>query len=233
MQKITILGVGGSPRKNGNTTRILNKALEGARSVPGIETELYEMGGKKIGFCISCYKCIEKGYCVLKDDFHEFVPKYMEADGVLWAAPVYHTSIPGSMKALLDRLGNMSLLHYLGRGKAVPRFNKVCGVLTGGGSRYGGQELTLTALIHSCLLMNGVVISGDNITGCYIGASAWTGQGPDPLGKDNEDPEGMLCAENVGRRVAEMTRIVKAGIDLLKKELPDEYFYSWDQPAGI
>lgn len=232
MQKIKILGVGGSPRKDGNTTRIVNKALEGALTVPGVETELYQMGGKKIGFCISCYKCIEKGYCVIMDDFHEFVPKYMEADGVLWAAPVYHTSIPASMKALLDRLGNMSLLHYLGRGKAVPRFSKVCGVLTSGGSRYGGQELTLTALIHSCLLMNGVVVSGDNITGCYIGGAAFTGQGPDPLGKNNEDPEGMVSIENVGKRVAEMTRIVKAGMSALEKELPDEYFYSWDRPEG-
>lgn len=147
--------------------------------------------------------------------------------------PVYHTSIPANMKALLDRLGNMSLLHYLGRGKAVPRFNKVCGVLTGGGSRYGGQELTLTALIHSCLLMNGIVVSGDNITGCYIGAAAYTGLGPDPLGKNNEDPEGMLSVENVGRRVAEMTRIVKTGITALKDDLPGEYFYSWEQPPEM
>jgi multimeric flavodoxin WrbA len=232
MQKVKILGVGGSPRKNGNTTKMVNKALEGAGSVPGVQTELYEMGGKKIGFCISCYKCLEKGYCVLKDDFHEFVPKYMEADGVLWGAPVYHTSIPASMKALLDRLGNMSLLHYLGRGKLVPRFNKVCGVLTGGASRYGGQELTLTALIHSCLLMNGIVVPGDNMTGCYIGAAAWTGQGPDPLGKDNIDPEGMVSAQNVGKRVAEMTRIVKAGMTAIAKDLPEEYFYSWEQPTG-
>jgi multimeric flavodoxin WrbA len=233
MQTVKILGVAGSPRKDGNTARMVAKALEAASGVPGVETELYQLGGKKIGFCISCYKCIEKGYCVLKDDFHEFVPKYMGADGVLWGAPVYHTSIPGNMKALLDRLGNMSLLHYLGRGKPVPRFNKVCGVLTGGGSRYGGQEITPTALIHSCLLMNGVVVSGDNITGCYIGAASWTGQGPDPLGKDNDDPEGMLSTENVGRRVAEMTRIVKTGITALAKELPDEYSYSWEQPDEI
>jgi multimeric flavodoxin WrbA len=232
MQTVKILGVGGSPRKNGNTIKMLARALEGSASVPGVKTELYEMAGKKIGFCISCYKCLEKGYCVLKDDFHEFVPKYMEADGVLWAAPVYHTSIPGSMKALLDRLGNMSLLHFLGRGKPVPRFSKVCGVLTGGATRYGGQELTLTALIHSCLLMNGVVVSGDNITGCYIGAAAWTGQGPNPLGTDNNDPEGMLCAENVGKRVAEMTRIVKVGMLALAGELPGEYTYSWEQPTG-
>jgi multimeric flavodoxin WrbA len=87
MQKVKILGVGGSPRKNGNTTKMVLKALEGAGSVPGVETELYEMGGKKIGFCISCYKCLEMGYCVLKDDFHEFVPNIWRPTACYGAPP--------------------------------------------------------------------------------------------------------------------------------------------------
>lgn len=227
MATIKILGFVGSPRKSGNTARLVSKALEGAESVSGVKTELYELAGKKMRYCVSCYKCIEKGYCVQKDDFDEFVKKYMDADGVLWGAPVYHMSVPASMKALLDRLGNMTLLHYLGQGKQVPRFNKVCGVISGGGTRYGGQELTLNFMIQSCLLMNSIVVSPDDIMGCYIGAAAWTGQGEDILGKNNYDPEGMLCAENVGKRVAEMTHIVKSGISSMKKKLPEEYFYKW------
>jgi multimeric flavodoxin WrbA len=229
MEKVKILGVSGSPRKNGNTTKLVQKGLEGAMTVPGIETEFYELAGKKIQYCIACYKCIEKGQCVIKDDLQDIVKKYMETDGILWGAPVYHMSVPASMKAVLDRLGNSVLAHYIRIGKDIPRFNKVCGVLTDGASRYGGQDLTLSFMVNSCVLMNGVVVSGDTMVGSYIGAAACTG-GPDPLSKENilKDEEGMRCAESVGKRVAEMTRIVKTGLSALEKELPSEYFYKWE-----
>ena len=49
-------------------------------------------------------------------------------------------------------------------------------------------------------------------------------------GKDGvlDDKEGLTSAANLGRRVAEMTKIVKTGLLALKDELPDEYFTSWE-----
>jgi multimeric flavodoxin WrbA len=228
MSGIRILGIVGSPRKDGNTAKMVERALAGASAVTGVETEVYELAGKKIHHCIGCYKCLEKGRCVFEDDLYEFGRKYMEADGIIWGAPVYHMSIPASMKALLDRFGNMLLCRYLGQLQDVPRFNKVCGVLTNGASNYGGQDFALSLLINSCLIMNGIVVSGDTIRDSYIGAAAFTGQAPDPLAKDNvvKDEKGLACAESVGKRVAEMARIVKAGMKILKNELPEEYSYS-------
>jgi multimeric flavodoxin WrbA len=230
MNKITILGISGSPRKNGNTAKLVEKALEGAGSVAGVETELYQLAGKKIHHCIGCYKCIEKGRCVFEDDLYEFGEKYMAADGVIWGSPVYHMSIPASMKALLDRFANMLLCRYLSRMKDVPRFSKVCGVLSNGASNYGGQDMVLSFLTNSCLLMNGMVVSGDTIKDSYIGAAAFTGQAPDPLANDNvlKDEKGMESAKSVGQRVAEMTRIVKAGMTVLKDSLSSDYQYKWD-----
>ena len=40
MQKAKVLGVVGSPRKNANTAKLVERALEGAMRVHGIETEL-------------------------------------------------------------------------------------------------------------------------------------------------------------------------------------------------
>jgi multimeric flavodoxin WrbA len=71
MQKLKILGIGGSPRKNGNTTKMVQKALEAAANVEGVETELYELAGKKINYCIACYKCLEKGECAFDDPVNE------------------------------------------------------------------------------------------------------------------------------------------------------------------
>jgi multimeric flavodoxin WrbA len=225
MEKVKILGIVGSPRKKGNTFLLVNKALEGAMSVPGVETEIYEMAGRKIHHCIGCFKCIETGECVFKDDLQSFANTYMQADGVIWGAPVYHMSIPASMKAALDRLGNVVCVGYAREGRDIPRFSKVCGVLSAGGDRFGGQELVLSFLIKSCLIMNGVVVSGDTMKGSYIGAPAWTGD-PDYLGKENvlNDPKALIMAESVGKRVAEMTSIVRRGISSLKDQLPGEYF---------
>jgi len=39
----------------------VQKALEGAKSVPGIETEFYEMAGKKFHHCTGCYNCLRIG----------------------------------------------------------------------------------------------------------------------------------------------------------------------------
>lgn len=230
MEKINILGVVGSPRLKGNTYTYVETALESAASVFNVETELYELATKKIHHCIGCNTCMEKGNCVFDDDFQEFVVKFYQADGIIWGAPVYHMSVPASMKALLDRLGQMLLMHYLGKGSDVPRFSKVCGVLTNGGHRNGGQDLVLSFLLNSCLMMNGVVVSGDTIPGNYIGAAGWTGTGPDPLSKDNarHDIEGISSSRFLGQRVAEMTSIVKAGMFSMKDNLPREYFYEWN-----
>jgi multimeric flavodoxin WrbA len=239
MQEVRILGISGSPRKNGNTTKLVTKALEGAMGVSGVKTEMYEMAAKKIRHCLACYDCHHTGACAFKDDFQDFVERYMEADGIIWGAPVYHMSIPASMKAALDRLGNSDIGHWSKLGGGFPRYSKVCGVLTVGGSRYGGQELTMSFLINSCLIMNGVVVSGDTLVGSYIGAPALAV--PTKVDKTTginwvkrrdlvlDDEKGIECAINLGKRVAEMTRIVKAGMAVLEKELPSEYFYKWEE----
>jgi len=229
MQTVRILGIVGSPRKNGNTAKLVEKALEGANSVLGVETKLYEMAGKKIHHCIGCLRCLKTGACVFKDDFQDFITRYMDADGVIWGSPVYHMAVPASMKAAIDRLGNSFINNFMKRGEEVPRLSKVCGVLTIGDSRYGGQDLVLSFLVNSSLLMNGVVVSGDTLLGNYIGATGWTGGPGQGISKDAvlKDEEGMKCVVNLGKRVAEMTRIVRAGVYALEKELPGEYFYTW------
>jgi multimeric flavodoxin WrbA len=227
VEKFKILGLVGSPRKRANTYVLVKKALDEAATVSGAETEIYELAGKKIGNCIGCNRCAEKGRCVLKDDFHEFLEKYLEADGIIWGAPVYHMSIPGLMKNAIDRLGNMLSAYYMQSGKDLPRYSKVCGVVTVGAHRNGGQDLTMSFMTDSCLLMNNVVVSGMTLSGAYIGAAGFSGQPPEFLAKDNvlQDDWGILSAQTTGKRVAEMTRIIAAGKAALKSDLPPEYIY--------
>jgi multimeric flavodoxin WrbA len=228
VEKIKILGIVGSSKREGNTAKLVARALEGAMSVPEAETELYELAGKNIAHCLACFKCMEKGECVVKDDLEVLIRKFMEADGILWGSPVYVMSVPGIMKSALDRLGNVVLGRFMLKRGEIPRLNKVCGVISNGGSQHGGQELVLNFLLDLCLGMNSIVVSGDTQLGGLIGAAACSGL--DPRSKDSvlKDEEGMKCAENLGRRVAETTKIFKAGRTALEQELPKEYFYDWE-----
>ena len=127
MQKVKIWGVVGSPRKNGNTTKLVMRALEEAKRVPDVETELYEMAGKKFHHCTGCLSCIDTGECVFKDDLAGFIERYLKADGIIWGSPIYHMSITGLMKNVIDRMGNSMFSSYISRGLDFPRFSKVCG----------------------------------------------------------------------------------------------------------
>jgi multimeric flavodoxin WrbA len=239
MDEIRVLGVSGSPRKNGNTTKFVKKALEGASSVSGAQTELYEMAGKKYHPCSSCYRCLTTGSCVFKDDLQDLVERYHKADGVIWGAPVYHMAVPASMKAALDRFGNYNIGHWIKLGRSAPRFNKVCGAIAVGASRYGGQDIVLDFLVNSSLLMGGVVVAPESSLGSYIGTAGYVGEPvPGPENKVERlkskdvalnDEVGMKSAENLGRRVAEMTKIVKTGLAALKDDLPSNFFYTWEE----
>ena len=229
MNKVKVLGIVGSPRKNGNTWRLVEHALKAASSVRGVETQTYQLAGKNIHHCIGCFKCAETGQCVFNDDLADFVQAYLEADGIIWGAPVYHMSVPASMKAAIDRMGNLMAVSCLRQGADLPRLSKACGVVTTGGSRFGGQELVLSFMIHSSLLMNGVVVAGDPAKESYVGAAAFSGD-PDFFGVENvlNDKVGLAMAASVGSRVAEMTKIIRSGVATLGEELPSEYFVKPD-----
>jgi multimeric flavodoxin WrbA len=158
---------------------------------------------------------------VLDDDFNEFFEAWLEADGILWGAPVYHMGPPAQVKAAIDRLGNVLFSHLY---KTLPRFSKVSAAIAQGSSRYGGQEITLQFFLQHFLVMNCLAVSGDT-PDSYIGAP---GLAPSALDANSilQDEIGMRTARNLGKRLAEMTRIVRIGMKVLGDQLPGEYSFS-------
>jgi multimeric flavodoxin WrbA len=102
-----VVAFNGSARKNGNTAILLNTVLAELEK-EGIETELYQLAGKRIRGCMACYKCIENQdqQCSVKnDDLNECVEKMIESDGIILGSPTYFTDVTAEMKALIDRAG--------------------------------------------------------------------------------------------------------------------------------
>jgi multimeric flavodoxin WrbA len=218
-----ILGIMGGTRKGGNTEVIIESGLEGAQSIPGAYVTKFSFVRKKIEHCKACYGCTKDGVCVQHDDFKEFYDAWREADGIIYAVPVYQMGIPSIVKAAIDRLTCSMWMQF--PGKMLPRFMKAAGVIAQGTSRFGGQELTMQYLIEHMIQMNCLPVAADTPESC-IGAPGIAGTVE--RGSIKSDEIGLATARQLGKRVAEVTKIIKNGLDASKEWLPAEYdFDAW------
>lgn len=70
----------------------------------GIETEVIQLGARPLMDCTQCNVCQKTGECIYKDDgVNEFVEKAREADGFVFATPVYFAHPSGRILSFLDR----------------------------------------------------------------------------------------------------------------------------------
>ncbi len=224
MTKVKILGIVGSPRHHSNTEVMVREALNGAEETGNVETQLLLLAGKKINPCISCFKCVErKDFCIFqfKDDMHEVYEKYLSADGLIIGSPVYHLSISGILKNAIDRLGQGIISKY--SESSIPWFCKVGGVLTQGMSKFGGQEYAMQFLVNHLLIMNTIVVSPDLSSAVGVPGTFQNKPIREPGVIGEYDPAAVAQSRVLGKRVAEITKIVKAGVETLKNELPEEY----------
>jgi multimeric flavodoxin WrbA len=105
-----ILAIHGSPHSTQSTTRKLASfVLEGATE-SGAETEMIDLCDYRVIPCTACDACSLNGVCVNDDDVVFIVERMKEADGIVFASPVYIDNISGQMKVFFDRLADA--IHY-------------------------------------------------------------------------------------------------------------------------
>jgi multimeric flavodoxin WrbA len=99
-----VLGIGGSPRVNGNTDVILAAIISGAEEA-GAETDLVHLRDYCITPCIGCEQCRKDLTCSrFLDGMHLLYPMVDEADALVLGSPTYNYNVPAEMKAFIDRL---------------------------------------------------------------------------------------------------------------------------------
>lgn len=105
-----ILAINGSPRTiRSGTRRLAAYVLEGA-AAEGAETEIIDLAELAITPCTACEACSINGVCVNDDDVPGIIARMKEADGIVFASPVYIDNVTGQMKILFDRLADA--IHY-------------------------------------------------------------------------------------------------------------------------
>ena len=106
-----ILAIYGSPRRKGNTSILLKKAVEGARE-SGAEVTEVVLRDLKISPCLEIYGCKEEGQCAIKDDFQEVVRMIQETDGLMLSSPIFFYSVSAHTKILIDRCQSLWVKKY-------------------------------------------------------------------------------------------------------------------------
>lgn len=97
-----LIGIMASSRRDGNTNDLLEIALRAAEE-EGASTEKLVLLDYNIHHILNCKDCKQQGFCPA-DDFPYIRDKLAEADGILWATPLYWYTVSGLLKVLLDRL---------------------------------------------------------------------------------------------------------------------------------
>jgi len=127
---MNILALNSSPRDNetSKTELVLQKFLEGARRA-GAATETLYLRNYKINHCLGCFNCWlqSPGQCVQKDDMTDLLfDRYLQADLVVLASPIYHATMNARLKLFVERtLPMMDPLKEAPEGGSPHRFEKM------------------------------------------------------------------------------------------------------------
>ena len=194
--KIKIIGINGSPRRDKTTAEALTKALEAAKAVAPerIEVELVHLADYNLFASERLF-----GAAAVKggDEYAKLNEKLADpaVRGVIVGSPT-HNGAPSALIAALFGQIDHSVLQ-----------GKIAGALAVGGARNGGQEQVVDG-INTYLFHEGAILPGPGGSG-RTGALLWNQ-------KDTvaQDEFGLTMARGLAQRVAKLALVVPA--DALK-----------------
>jgi multimeric flavodoxin WrbA len=182
-----VIGISGSPRRQGNTHLLLEVTLQAAQE-EGVEAAEISLAGLTIHPCDDCGVCSQVEDCPQDDDLWPIYDRLKASQGVIVASPVYFASVPPTLKALMDRAG------FIARNNGHKFLGKV-----GGPIAVGNRAGHLFTLAHLLLWFN---YCGFTVPGSPYWATA---SGREP-GEVLQDEEGFRRARAFGQSVAHLMK---------------------------
>jgi len=98
-----VIGITGSPRKNGNTETLVQTVLDAAAE-KGHSTEMFNLNDLQFAGCQACMYCKSHDHCKLDDGLTAVMDAIKDADAVVFGAPIYMFQFSGQFKMFEDRL---------------------------------------------------------------------------------------------------------------------------------
>lgn len=250
MTKVKILGISASPRK-ANTDLAVREALSAAESLGFAEGEFVALRDYDLKPCTGCMKCFgwvapadDEWQCYEhQDDSRILVQKLGACDGLILGSPVYATDVTALARIFMEKTpyGFNTFTRWSGRLR-----NKPVGAITVGGADIEGQEFSAMCIWRWALRMNmlpvgspptladpqptasvsGGMLSAVDARHIY-GATAITKESTRTV-PPTQGARNMRSARNLGRNVATVAQVVKAGTERLAQEgvqLPETFSF--------
>jgi multimeric flavodoxin WrbA len=205
--KITLIV--GSPRKNRSCNFLVDKAIEGIKSVSNdFEIKKVQIADYNITPCNGCDQCLRPpNDCPLveKDDTKKLEDLIIGSSALIIAAPNYFGSVSSQIKVLIDRSRPWKMKNYLLK-------DVVFAPMSATGLRNGGEGVISD-------LINFALIQGMIIIGNAKGSPVLEGNIPitslqkfgmkEFVGKGEIDELAGIIASDLGKRVAELVLKLK------------------------
>lgn len=99
---VKVIGIAGSPRRDGNSTMLLRAVLDGAAEA-GAEVAIIHLNDLLYSGCQACEECAPDGECVIADDLLPVFAALRLADVWVLASPIYRDGLSGQFKSFFDR----------------------------------------------------------------------------------------------------------------------------------
>ena len=194
MPKLLIVAINGSPNSEGNTSLLLQQALEEC-AIRGADTQLLNcrevFKDQRNPFCIACSSPCT-GKCYKNKELANAYELISRADGLILGSPVYFGTISAQLKTFFDKSRVLRTEKKL--------LNVVGGAITSGASRFGGQETTIRAM-HDIMLVQGMIIIGDGYHEDDCGHMGAAAQRP-----AQEDENAIQRSRIMGKRIVEVAQ---------------------------
>ena len=216
MQSIKILGISSNLKPEGDTSILVNDALEAATLIEGVEIKFISLQQKEIKPCLNCDSCPanKTTYCVLDDDMQEIYKALLWSDGMIMGTPVCSQTLNSRMKILLERCKPLERLGLL-------RF-KIGGAIAVGNDRNIGQEYAIHAL-HNFFISNMMLTAGGILGG--VGVAGVASQ-KKTIHEDVYFHEGFgrgiyteESAQLLGKFIATWTKVFKEGSAIINPKI--------------
>ena len=212
--EVRVLGVCGSPVRDGNVEALLERVLRSQDGKPGVSCEMITLADGEVEDCIHCNWCLRKQEgdrrCSVDDGMTRLYPQVEAADVLLFATPVYFGRLSGHLAAFIDRLrpyvhGNIS---------AGMLRNKVGGSIAVAWFRMAGLEMALLSMNQFFYAVNMVIASSE--MGLQGGSAFSSLEGTGRREGDDKrlvlrDELGMASSISTVSRAVELSRIITAG----------------------
>lgn len=106
-----VVAIYGSPRRDGNTAKLLKNCLKGVGE-GNCEVQEFVLRDLKISPCLEIYQCKKDGDCAIKDDFQKIRDQILQAKALIIASPIFFYSVTAHTKTFIDRFQSLWVKKY-------------------------------------------------------------------------------------------------------------------------